>query len=123
MLIRDEERARALQTKLVIAYESLKYKSPTEQDAACIALLAAAFAAIREECAKVADTYAERMYEALRKKPDNIVATCKADAAESIADAIRTAQPAGKAQEKEICICGAPMGSKWCREKGHEDER
>lgn len=26
----------------------------------------------------------------------------------------------GRKKKKVVCICGAIMGSKWCREKGHK---
>jgi hypothetical protein len=79
----DEERARALLKSLRIAHV-FELDVLREYD---VKAVAAAFAAIREECAKVAECYMANDCEGLRRY-----------GTADIAHAIRTAQP-GKAQE------------------------
>jgi hypothetical protein len=83
--MRDDERARALYDSLNAAHvEQNCWPSKVEED---IKSILAAFGAIREACAKVAECYMANDCEGLRRY-----------GTADIAHAIRTAQP-GKAQE------------------------
>jgi hypothetical protein len=124
-MLSDDERARQVVLEVDTTYSYAQI--PEALRPILEREIAKAFAAIREECAKELPTsWLDPLLtgpKAVVGQPpygcEDIERLCKA-----IAGRIRTAQPgkansAKPAEKATVCLCGAPIGSEWCRDRGH----
>jgi hypothetical protein len=124
-MLSDDERARQVVLEVDTTYSYAQI--PEALRPILEREIAKAFAAIREECAKAIPT---NWLDPLLTGPNKVIQGPKysnkdiENLCHAIQNRIRTAQPgkansAKPAEKATVCLCGAPIGSEWCRDRGH----